>query len=160
MSNLNTNCGKLVKFVIKFDPRIALHETGETIDTEWSNPFGLDLIHHDGKQLLIVTSWKENMIEPIDYKTGEIVRKIHGEFGGKKIEPHGICHDNFGNLYIADGTSNRILVVSPDGKIKQNLIGTPHALFLVGWLELQRLVVNYSTNKEMFKIDKINYVNP
>ena len=109
------------------DSRVALDETDETINTQLNHPFELDLINHEGKQFLIVTSWKDKIIEAIDYKTGKIVWKIHGEFERKMINSHGISQDDIGNLYIAEGGDNkRILLVSPNGKIKQNMICTPY----------------------------------
>ena len=72
------------------------------------------------------------MIEAIDYKTGEIVWKISEEFEGKIIKPYGICHDDVGNLYIAHGTNNKVLVVSLDGEIKQNDLHTIRTFGLDG----------------------------
>ena len=51
------------------------------------NSFELDVVHHEEKQLLIVTSWNDKMIEAIDYKMGKIVWKISGEFEGKMTNP-------------------------------------------------------------------------
>ena len=77
-----------------------------------------------------------------------------------EINPHGVCQDDIGNLYVADGRNKRVLVISSDGKIKQKLIDTLGFSTWIGWLESQRLVTIYKTDKEMLEVCDINYVSP
>ena len=141
-------------------PRLELidHHHDDKNTTQTKNPSGYVLWKYGDKQLVIATSKREKTIHAVDYRTGEVVLKITGEYEGKKIQPLSVCHDDTGNLYITDGNSNRVLIVSPEGEVKQMLTYTPRTTYWTGKLQSLKLVVNYSREKEMIKFSQIAYI--
>ena len=89
----------LVKFNLSEQGEVKLERSDEINDAKLNNACGLTKIVSKGKKLVIITTMEE-----IDSETGEIVWKIEGEVDGKKIDPHGVCHDDVGHLYVADGS--------------------------------------------------------
>ena len=48
--------------------------------------------------------------------------KLSGDIKGKCINPQGMCHDDAGRLYVADGKNDRVLVLdSLTGRVLQIL---------------------------------------
>ena len=146
---------KLVKFDVKCEPVACLETLNEVVETNLNNLFGYTMLNCINKQLLIVTSWQENTIKAIDYLTGNTEWSTTGEYEGKKIKPHEVCCDDIGNLYIADGTNNRVFLVSPEGKIKQRVIDTPNATFWIGFTEANRLVINVQSDKQKLHVYQV-----
>ena len=160
--SVESNPQRVAKVVIKHEterPRLELIDHDDNKNTtQKKNPPGYVLWKYEGKQLVIATSKREKTIHAVDYRTDEVVLKIAGEYEGKKIQPLSVCHDDTGNLYITDGNSNRVLIVSPEGKVKQRLTNTPRTTYWTGKLQSHRLVVNYSREKEMIKFSQIAYI--
>ena len=150
---------KLLKFEVKYEPVASLEALDGVIETNLNTTYGYTMLNNKNKQLLIVTSWQENTIKAIDYLTGNTEWTITEEYEGKKIRPHGVCCDDIGNLYIADGTNSRVLLVSPEDNIKRKLIDTPKSTGLIYFIETQRLVLNVTSNKEMIEVYQVNISN-
>ena len=123
--NTSVNPHTLVKFRLTERDGIKLEKTNETINTQMGDVNGLTLLSYDNKKLVILTNSSNNIIQAINYETCAIEWKIVGEqIDGKVILPKGVCHDDVGHLFVAD-LNDRVLLVSPEGKIKQKLLHVP-----------------------------------
>ena len=107
VGNANSTPRKLVKFEVKCEPvgLASLEALDGVIETNLNHPFGYTILNSKNKKLLIVTSWQQNIIKAIDCLTGNTEWSITGEYEGKELKPHGVCCDDTGNVYIADGTN-------------------------------------------------------
>ena len=159
--NTDSTPRKLVKFEVKCEPVACLEAFDGLVETNLNSVFGYTMLNNKNKQLLIVTSWQQNIIKAIDYLTGNTEWIITGEYEGKKIVPHGICCDDIGHLYIADGANNRVLLVSPQGNIRRKLIDSPNKTVWIGFTEANRLVMNVKSHRSMIALQvyQIKYDN-
>ena len=116
--------------------------------------------------LIILTSWKTECSVKAFKLDGQLVWKASGVLGGIAINPHGVCADRRGHIYIADGKNKRVIVLNAeDGKYIQTLLtNEQHGIGLVysvGWSELndQRfLIVNHKCDKrQQITTFKIGY---
>ena len=161
VGDLDSTPRKLVKLNGKWESGKSLEVLDGVVETNsvQFNPFGYSMLNNKNKQLLIVTSWEKSTIKAIDYSTGNTEWSITGEYKGKEIEPHGVSHDDFGNLYIADGRNKRVILVSPEGSIKRKLIDTASSVHWVDFIEAHRLVVQLFTDNQNVQVYLINYKN-
>ncbi len=60
--------------------------------------------------LIISSDWKQNLICATSLADKQLIWRLHGEVMGKSINPNGMCTDDRGRLYVADGKNGRILV--------------------------------------------------
>ncbi len=151
---------KIHQFKLKEAETPTLEKDEKIIDSHLENEFSIVTSDIKNGQNFFVTSWREKTIQAIDYSTAEVAWKITGEFEGKQIKPHGICCDDIGNLYVADGANQRILLVSADGKIEQKLTDMPGTAIFVGWLQsANRVVVHHRSqnnkNEEISILDLV-----
>ena len=159
--NDSDNPCTLVKFKLTERDGVKLEKTNETINTQFSYVNGLTLLSSDNKKLVILTRWDSSTIQAINYETGAIEWKINGEkIYGKAIQPFGVCHDDLGHLFVADYDNNKVLVVSPEGKIKQKLLDLPRTAYYINFDVTQRkLLVDYKlANENILNIYDIEYI--
>ena len=60
--------------------------------------------------LIIGSDWYQNMICATSLADKQLIWRLHVEVMGKSISPGGMCTDDRGRLYVADGINGRILV--------------------------------------------------
>ncbi len=113
--------------------------------------FGIGKYNGDGK-IFILSSWEDRLIQAICVETGEVMWEITGEYEGREINPHGMCTDTVGNIYVADGLNERVLQVSSAGKIERSLFKTRGTAFNVHWLETKLLVFHRMGDQEAITI--------
>ena len=86
------------------------------------------------------------MVIGVDYHTGEVVWRSCLDY-----RPMGITHDGEGHLFISDHDNDRILMMTPDGKIHHTLLHhkNPASRFYhQAWIpDQRRLVVKDATYK-------------
>ena len=89
---------------------------------------------------------------------------VAGEVDGVAIEPHGMCADNTGRLFVADGSNSRILVLnSQTGSLVQliHLHNLGHIYELGISSTDSRLFIQHSiadNEKEQISIFNISYL--
>ena len=158
--NKIVNPRTLVKFKLTERDGVKLEKTDEIMNTQMDRIDGLTLLRYDCKKLVILTRKSQNMIQTINYETGAIEWKMVGEkIDGKVIRPFNVCHDDI-HMFVTDYDNQRIIVVSPDGKVKQKLLDLPGCPYFVTFDVMQRkLIVNYySKNEFMLNICDIEYI--
>ncbi len=65
--------------------------------------------------LIIVTAWQRpGCIKAFSAESGEVVWERSGEIAGVQCNPHGVCADRRGHVYIADGKNRRVLVLDAE----------------------------------------------
>ena len=160
VENRDSTPRKLVKFEVRCQPIASFEALDGIIETNLKSAFGCTMLNNKNKQLLIVTSWKENTIKAINYLTGITEWTLTGEYEGKKIEPHGVCCDEVGNLYVADGSNRRVLLVSSEGNVKQKLIDLPDTTYWIGFTETLQLIVHVHSDEEKIQVYQIDYKSP
>ena len=151
----------LVKFKLTERDGPKLEKTNETMNTQMTSVGELTLLNYHNKKLVILTCVFENIIQAINYETGRIEWKIVREkIDGKEIRPWGVCHDDMGHLFVADRDNKRVLVVSPEGKIKQKLLDPPGPAYYIHFdVKHQKLIVHYNPNNEhILNIYDIEYI--
>ena len=146
VTNLDSKLLKLVKLEVRYQPITSFEVLDGIVETNLTRPFGYTMLNYKNKHLLIYTSWKENTIKAIDYLTGNTEWTIKGEYEGRKIAPHGVCCDEVGNLFVADGSNNRVLLVSSEGNIKQKLMDLPCTTHWIGFTETLQLIAHFKAN--------------
>ena len=122
---------------------------------------GLTVLSNDEKKLVIMTSFLRNTFRAINYQTGVTEWKIEKEqIDGKVIRPYGVCYDDVGHLFVTDFDNKRVLVVSPEGKIKQKLLDLPGCTQYIGFdVTQQQLIVEYYNGIEhILNIYNIEYI--
>ncbi len=60
--------------------------------------------------LIICSDWNQNLICATSLADKQLIWRLHGEVMGKSIRPNGMCTNDRGRLYVADGSNGRILV--------------------------------------------------
>ena len=152
----------LVKFkLVEQQQGVILEKNNETLNTKMDGVNDLTMLSYDEIKLIILVDQSTNTIRAINYETGAIVWKIVKErIDGKIIRPHGVCHDDVGHLFVADYTNKRVLVVSPDGKIKQKLLDLPGSTRYIAFdVKQQKLIVQYEKgNERVLNIYDIEYI--
>ena len=151
----------LVNFKLTQNEGVTLEKTNETFNTEINTVGGLTVLSYDNKKLVILSCENTNTIQVINYETGENEWKIVREqIDGKIIQPHGVCHDGAGHLFVTDWIKNRVLVLSPDGKIKQKLLDLPgRTAFIAFDVTQQKLIVQFKKDNEfLLNIYYIEYI--
>ena len=105
--------------------------------------------------LIILTSWKKGSVKAFNL-SGDLAWEATGILGGLPCNPHGVCADRRGHVYLADGRNKRVIVLNAeDGRFIQTLItNDQHGIGLVysvGWSEMrdQRfLIVNHKSDRQ------------
>ena len=102
----------------------------------------------DYRKLLVMTSWIDRTILALDYSTLQEVWRMKAVVcDGKIINPHGICSDGAGHLFIADGYNHRILTLCTDGTELRKLTETENIANNMVWIASQRkLAVSCATD--------------
>ncbi len=114
---------------IRMDDNISIPYTVQ-------NLYGMCLAESVTKRkMFVLSSGVNSMIQAIDAENGRIIWEIKGEFGGKQIRPHGMCADDSGHIYVADGSNCRILQLRCTGEVQKCLFVTKHVVGDVKWLE-------------------------
>ena len=139
------------------------------METHMEDTYGICVVStnltRDGV-LIILTSWKSERSVKAFKLDGQLVWKTSGTLGGIPINPHGVCADRRGHIYVADGKSKRVLVLNAEeGKYIQTLLtNEQHGIGLVysvGWSEQrdQRfLIVNHKCDRrQQITAFKIGY---
>ena len=89
--------------------------------------------------------------------------EVVGEVAGKEIKPYGVCSDNDGNVFVADGNNERVLVLdSKTGQLLQVLLQEEKTgdIFDVCWTENQpQLTIRHGEPKAIKQISCYNTVN-
>ncbi len=104
------------------------------------------------RMMFVLSSWHNNTIQAIDSETGKVIWEVIGEYEGKKIEPHGMCSDQSGHIYVADGSNNRVLQLSCTGQIERCLFSTPGIAYDVQWLEGNSKLLVFHDDGDQFVI--------
>ncbi len=100
--------------------------------------------------MFVLSSWENSMIRAIDSGSGEVIWEITGEYEGREICPTGMCSDELGNIYVADGLNNRVLFVTCDGEIEKIVFNTNGTAAEVKWLEVgKKLLVRHTSGKRL-----------
>ncbi len=61
--------------------------------------------------------------------------------GHMEIQPHGVCTDGNGKIYIADGTNQRILVLNTAGTFQRIIKPDIGNAYQVGWVAVENRLV-------------------
>ena len=160
---------KLMYLMQKKYAGMEMMEKTYIMETHMEDTYGICVVStnltRDGV-LIILTSWKTECSVKAFKLDGQLVWKASGVLGGIAINPHGVCADRRGHIYIADGKNKRVIVLNAeDGKYIQTLLtNEQHGIGLVysvGWSELndQRfLIVNHKCDKrQQITTFKIGY---
>ena len=108
----------------------------EAIQYSFTNLYGFCVAKSGtGKMMFVLSSWQNSTIQAIDFTSGEVVWEVTGEYEGKEIRPHGMCGDESGNIYVADGSNCRVLQISCIGKIEKSLFNTEGLAVGIQWLK-------------------------
>ena len=124
------------------------------LDVQWIH--GLCSITHEGRQLVIATSFGSKAVVAIDYHTGETVWTIdQPSCDGTAITPMGITSDGEGHLLISDHDNKRVLLMTHDGKIHRTLLQNKHAALFwhQGWIPQQRKLVVRDQMRRLYVYD-------
>ena len=160
---------KLMYLMQKKCAGMEMMDKTHIMETHMEDTYGICVVStnltRDGV-LIILTSWKTECSVKAFKLDGQLVWKESGVLGGISINPHGVCADRRGHIYIADGKNKRVIVLNAeDGKYIQTLLtNEQHGIGLVysvGWSELndQRfLIVNHKCDKrQQITTFKIGY---
>ena len=140
-----------------------------TMETQMEDAYGIYVVSTNltaGGNLIILTSWKKEGSIKAFKLDGDLAWECSGIQGGLPVNPHGVCADRRGHVYIADGRNKRVFVLNAeDGRWIQTLLtNDQHGIGLVysvGWSEMrdQRfLIVNHkSSGQQQITTFKIGY---
>ena len=129
----------------------------KTIATEIKYPYSV----HYSEGRVFTCQWLGQVICAVDYTSGETLWKVQGEIHGKPCDPHGMCSDTQGRLYVADGNNERVLVLQAStGLIIQAIdMEGVGAILSIAWCSTQpHLVVRHKWGGEDKK-EEISYYN-
>ncbi len=89
--------------------------------------------------LVIASFWQENVICGTSLRDKQLVWRLHGEVMGKTITPRGMCIDDRGRLYAADGRNKRILVLDGSAGHVLQVVELPElgAIVEIAWCNTQ-----------------------
>ncbi len=161
--------GRKVLYIRQQDHTSLTLRVTHSMDTMMEDAYGIEVVSTDltpQGNLIILTSWKTQGVIRAFKLDGTSVWEVRGKVGGMSCNPHGVCADRRGHVYIADGKNRRVLVLSAeDGSLIQTLLtNDQHGIGLVysvGWSELrdQRfLVVNHRSDRhQQLTTFKIGY---
>ncbi len=90
-----------------------------------------------GQTMCTLSSWEDNKIQAIN-PNATIIWEVTGKCEGEEINPNGMCADDSGYIYVADGANNRVLQISSVGKIERCLFHTEGYVNDVKWLEMNK----------------------
>ena len=78
-----------------------------------------------------------------------------------QVDPHDICADGAGHLYIADGSNKRVLVASESGKLLRTLTRSPGKSWAIRWVRAHNKLLHLYEEVKTAKISvfKINMEN-
>ncbi len=62
---------------------------------------------HYSEGRVFTCDWEYHVIGAVDYTSGETLWVVQGKVHGKPCEPHGMCNDTQGRLYVADGRTQQ-----------------------------------------------------
>ena len=160
---------KVLYLMQKKDTDMEMMGKTHIMETHMEDTYGICVVStnltRDGV-LIILTSWKTECSVKAFKLDGQMVWKVTGMLAGMPINPHGVCADRRGHVYIADGKSKRVIVLNADdGKYIQTLLtNEQHGIGLVysvGWSEPrdQRfLIVNHKCDRrQQITTFKIGY---
>ncbi len=153
----NIDTAQIKKLHVHSDVVSGLPEI--TVDHYNSIPFSLDsphgfcLVHSNiGKKMFIMSSWRNSTIQAIDAENGKVIWEVTGEYEGQKICPCGMCTNEKGNIYVADGSNARVLQLSCTGQIERCLFETKGSVINVQWLEMKLLVYHRDGDQEAITV--------
>ena len=89
------------------------------------NISGLVPIKHEGRQLIVMVSRMNDVVQAMDYITGEVTWTNKQVCDDLQTESIGLCQDGVGFLYVIDKLCKRILWVSVNGEQKRKLVDIP-----------------------------------
>ena len=132
-------------------------QSTHVMETNMESAYGIQAVSTDltpEGTLIVVTSHMQGTITAFKLD-GTVAWKAQGNVGGVACNPHGVCADRRGHVYIADGRSRRVLVLNAkNGNCIQTLLNNDqHGIgtaYSVGWAETrdQRfLVVNHKSGR-------------
>ncbi len=104
--------------------------------------------NHTGQMMCILGSWEHNKIRAINAANGKIIWEIVGQYERVEINPHGMCADDSGHIYVADGENCRVLQVSCTGEIERCLLHTEGIASDVKWLEMNKKLLVFHEDDE------------
>ena len=95
--------------------------TKGSTESDFNNPCGIAIQGN----MLYVTDRGNNCVHKVS-TSGEFKLKFEakGSMKGQLSEPHGICLDRDGRIYITEGENNRISVFEPDGTFAHHITGS------------------------------------
>ncbi len=94
--------------------------------------------------LLIVTYNDIHYISATSIDTKKLHWRVKGEIAEKLCQPWGVCTDNKGRIYVADGYNGRVIVLrARDGKVLQILNLGLHGICYIAWSDTQPHLILY-----------------
>ncbi len=129
----------------------------KTIPTEIEYPFSV----HYSEGRVFTCDWDEQVIWAVDYTSGETLWKVQGEVHGKPCNPHNMCSDTQGGLYVADGRNKRVLVLQAStGVVIQEIDMEGLGLIAgVAWCSTQPHLVVWHGWGDKDEKNRISYYN-
>ena len=146
--------------------KIKLEEVERTLENGMEIHInGLVPVKDNGRLLLSMVTRMNDVVQAIDYVTGDVVWTNDNLCDGLQTESIDLCQDNVGFMYITDKLYKRIVWVSADGKQKKKLIGVPSVsdICSAAWDKSQQrlflLTVDHR-GEEWLKGFRASYVKP
>ena len=134
--------------------KVKLEMAEKKISTNMErNICGLAPIKHDGRQLIVMVSRMNDVVQAIDYITGEVTWTNKHVCDDLQTESISLCQDSVGFLYVIDKLCKRILWVSANGEQKRKLVDIPSVsnIYCASWDNSQQrlflLVVDHKSQE-------------
>ena len=163
---------KLVEFIVAEKItnervlKVKLEMGKKTISTKMEkNICGLAPIKHQGHQLIVMVSRLNDVVQAIDYITGDVKWTNKHTCDDLQTESIGLCQDNVSYLYVIDKLCKRILWVSANGQQKRKLVDIPSVsnIYCSSWDNSQQrlflLVVDHKS-QEWLKGYRVTHMKP
>ena len=77
---------------------------------------------------------------------------ITGRSTAFQVDPHDICSDGTGHLFIADGSNKRVLIASQDGKLLRTLTRSPGKSWAIKWVHAHKKLLHLYEEVKTAKI--------
>ena len=146
--------------------KVKLEKTKKTLKTQMKTEIcGVAPFVHQGRLLVAMVSRMNDLVQAIDYMTGEIAWTNKIICDDLQSESISLCKDGVGFLYIIDKLCKRILWVSANGKEKKKLtdIASVSNIECASWDNSQQrlflLVVDHK-GQEWLKGYRVTHTKP